>query len=516
MGKRAIHPVLFALFPVLSLYSLNTALVPISDLLKPILIVLGATLALWGLVTLILKDAARAAVGISLLVVCSFAFGHVFEIIEKNKLFVHYVRTRADLLNYWIPLLVLVFVLGCWKRKDSSVFNLPMNIVGLVLAGFPFLSILVSWFNGMIGTKIVSATNSSHLKVTDRPDIYYVILDGYGRNDALKRVIGFKNDDFINGLEKRGFYIANEGRSNYCQTELSLSSSLNLNYLSTIIPNMPPNSDDRRVLDTLINENEVSRYLKSLGYRYEAVTTGFPSVRPESADIWLHDEVGISYFSGALLADVPFLPQVSQIVENQFDSRRDYINAAFKNLGDLAGPFTEPRFIFAHILAPRPPFVFGAKGEPTRTKKMVFAYVDGSDFFEYGGTVEDYKTGYANQATFLDGLVLKTVDRILKASPRPPIIIFQGDHGSKLRLNQQLLEKTDVNECFPNLNALYVPTEVRKNLYPGLTPVNTFRMIFNGLFGDHLAKLPDRSYYSGWLSPYKYVDVTDQIKPVSP
>ena len=513
MGKRAFHPILFALFPVLSLYSLNTALVPITDIFAPLAIIVASVATLWTVVTLVLKDSSRAAVGVSSLTASVFAFGHVYDLIYHNERLYHLIRTREDLLNIWIPLMILVFIAGCWKRKDSTSLNMPLNIIGLVLAGFPLYSISVSWINAAIGTKIASATHSSNLKTSDRPDIYYVILDGYGRNDSLKRVIGFSNDDFIKGLKSRGFYVADDARSNYCQTELSLSSSLNLNYLSEIIPKVSTKSEDRLVLDNLIDKNEASKYLKKLGYRYVAITTGFPSVRPYSADIWMHDEVGISFFSATLLTDIPTLPNVDQVFENQFDSRRDYIRAAFNNMVSLAGSYTQPRFIFAHVLAPHPPFVFGPKGQPTKTKKMLFGYVDGSDFLENGGTVDDYKTGYANQATYINTLVLDTVDKILKKSSKPPIIIFQGDHGSKLRLNQINLEKTDVNECFPNLNAFLVPPQVQKNLYPGITPVNSFRLIFNGLFGDKFAKLPDNSFYSGWLSPYKYLDVSERIHP---
>jgi len=132
---------------------------------------------------------------------------------------------------------------------------------------------------------------------------------------------------------------------------------------------------------------------------------------------------------------------------------------------------------------------------------------------EFGGTPALYKSGYAAQATYLSKLMLDAVDKILKNSKTPPIIILQGDHGSKVELNQQLLEKTNVNECFPNLNAYFVPPSVRKNLYEGITPVNSFRMIFNGLFDDKFPKLPDKSYYSGWLTPFDFIDVTNRIKP---
>ena len=515
MLSRPFHPILFALFPALSLYSLNTALVPVTDVPIPLLLIVGCTCVLWGFLSLILRSGSRGAIGASVGVVTFFSYGHIWNIIQRIPSLSGQLRLRSDLFTYWVMLFVVVVVLGCWKWKRLPAITSGMNVGGIILVGFPLVSILASWFTAWRGTPIAEiSSHKTNLKVTDRPDIYYVILDGYGRTDSLKRVIGYDDDWFIKGLEDRGFYIAKEGRSNYCQTELSLSSSLNLDYLPDILPDMKPTWDDRKILDRLIDRNQVSNYLKKLGYRYEAITTGFPSVRPYSADLWNHTVEGMSYYAGVLFLEMPVSTSESFTGESQFVSRRQMIEKAFYDLATATSGGTQPRFIFRHILAPHPPFVFGPNGEPVHPpRKMGFTYVDGSDFFDNGGTAEQYKRGYADQATYISKRVLQTIDLIIKNSPKPPIIIFQGDHGSKLRLNQQFLEKTDVNECFPNLNALYVPPQIRANLYPGMSPVNSFRMIFNGLFQDNFERLPDRSYYSGWLTPFSFEDVTKRIKP---
>jgi len=513
LSKRPFHPLLFALFPALSLYSLNTALVPASDVPFPLLLVLGSTCVVWAILSLVLRSVERGAAGASLAVVLCFAYGHIWNLTQQNPTLKRTFEVRSDMFWYWFPFLVIGVTLGCWKWKRFSAITGGLNVGGIILAGFPAVSIATSWFNAWRGTQILEASSHSlKLQVTNRPDIYYVILDGFGRTDSLKRVIGYDDSTFISGLQDRGFFVAEDGRSNYCQTELSLSSSLNLDYLPNLLPGMKKTWDDRQVLDHLIDKNQVSKYLKKIGYRYEAFTTGFPSVRPYSADLWVDSIRSLSFYSGVLLQELPSPAENDTVTISQFEDRRLMVEGALNNLAKSAPGGTQPRFIFAHILAPHPPFVFGPSGEPIRPYKMGFSFVDGSDYFENGGSPKQYKTGYADQATYLTKRVLETIDQILKRSAKPPIIIFQGDHGSKLKLNQQLLEKTDVNECFPNLNALYVPPEVRSNLYPGMTPVNSFRMIFNGLFHDTFDRLPDKSYYSGWLTPFDFIDVTSRIK----
>ncbi len=515
--RRPFHPLVFALYPVLSLYSLNTALIPPSDVPIPLVVILAITCALWGVLSLLLRSALRGAAGASVGIVCFFSFGHIWNFVHNVDAHRFFVSNRSELLVYWAPLAVAIFVLGCWKWKKSEQIAQAMNFVSIVLVGVPTLSIAAAWFVAWKGKAIHSVhSNVSKLNTSVRPDIYYVVLDGYGRSDALKDVIGFSNKWFVDELQRRNFFVAKNSKANYCETELSLASSLNLDYLPKILPDYSPNWDDRGILDKLIDESTVSKYLRTIGYQYVAYTTGFPAVHPYSADIWLQDTQGASLLTGALMSDTPLPEDSSLPYTSLFGGRRMMIRAAAANMARAAEGGTKPKFVLVHILAPHPPFVFGPNGEPTRVNKMTFSLVDGSHYYDNGGTPAEYAKGYADQATYISKLMLEAVDQITKKSHVPPIIILQGDHGSKMKLNQELLDKTDVNECFPNLNAYLVPPSVRTKLYDGITPVNSFRMIFNGLFEDAFPKLPDRSYYSGWSSPFKFIEVTDKLKTAKP
>ena len=94
----------------------------------------------------------------------------------------------------------------------------------------------------------------------------------------------------------------------------------------------------------------------------------------------------MSLFSGVLLQEVPFSNGFGNFVGSQFEERRIMLKDAMKNLVKSANGGNEPRFIFAHILAPHPPFVFGPDGESIKPKRMGFGLVDGSDFMINGGT----------------------------------------------------------------------------------------------------------------------------------
>ncbi len=304
--NRPFHPILFALYPVLALYSVNTALIPVAEVGLPLVLVLALCAVVWGVLSLVLRSVSRAAVGTSIAIVGFFANGHLWDVLSQVKTIRNEFGDREGMFLTWLILWIVAVIFACWKWKRGEGVTRAMNVVGIVPAGFPAVSIGMSWFSAWRGTAVVEAvSNSAKLDTSVRPDIYYIILDGYGRSDALKRVIGFSNEWFVKDLENLGFFVAKDGRSNYCETELSLSSSLNLQYLSALLPKIGPNDDDRQALDALIDRNEVSKYLKRLGYKYVAMTTGFPSIHPASADIWLRDQSGVSLFSNELLTETP-------------------------------------------------------------------------------------------------------------------------------------------------------------------------------------------------------------------
>jgi hypothetical protein len=137
---------------------------------------------------------------------------------------------------------------------------------------------------------------------------------------------------------------------------------------------------------------------------------------------------------------------------------------------------SEPTFTFAHILIPHTPYVFGPNGE----------ILTDPGFFsgEASGPIsEEYRVrGYTGQITFINGRVLEIVESMIENSPTPPVIVLQGDHG--LGENGQHLI----------LNAYYFPPTAREVLYASISPVNTFRILFNELFESEYKLLPDQSF----------------------
>lgn len=65
------------------------------------------------------------------------------------------------------------------------------------------------------------------------PDVYDLIMDAYERDDVLLEMHNFDITPILRELEARGFYVARGSLSKFRETELSLTSVLNLHYVQS-------------------------------------------------------------------------------------------------------------------------------------------------------------------------------------------------------------------------------------------------------------------------------------------
>jgi hypothetical protein len=310
-------------------------------------------------------------------------------------------------------------------------------------------------------------------------------------------------------LEGQGFVVARESRSNYCQTQLSVSSSLNGRHHTEVVDEMLAETLPAPIM---FRENAVMGSLRPLGYKFVTFASGFDFTEDPECDLFLTPYPQINGFHRMVLESTPIhrlFPRGA--MEDSYTMTRDRTVFLCETLPKVAR-MAEPTFTFAHILAPHPPFVFGENGEDVSPHEIRYYLNDGSAFQGYYGDGNAYVLGYRQEVAYLTRAVEKAIEGILANSPEPPIIILQSDHGSGLRLNLGGAEGTDHHERMSILNAFYLPGGKSAGLHQGMTPVNTFRMIFNNYFGTELPFLPEESYYSSWAQPMHFVRVTDEAR----
>jgi hypothetical protein len=171
---------------------------------------------------------------------------------------------------------------------------------------------------------------------------------------------------------------------------------------------------------------------------------------------------------------------------------------------DLSGS----KFVFAHISAPHPPFVFDKDGKALNPPG-VFNLNDADDF---AGSSSDYQKGYRGQVEYVNTQMEIVIDAILKRSKTPPIIILQADHGSGLLTDFSSAENTCIKERFSPFAAYYLPGIEQAAIPSDLSAVNIFRVLFNQYFQADLPLLKNEHYYfKDTAYIFRLVDVTGRI-----
>jgi hypothetical protein len=519
--QRVFHPLLFAAYPVLALLAYNIDWLRPQQALRALVLSIGLALLLLIILARLLHDWHRAGLLVSLGLILFFTYGHLYDSVKLGL--------GADIgrHRYLAPLFLGAGLFLAWwilrrVRRPEAATGI-LNAVALVVVALPLFT-LARWGTLSLTRPApsVEASTALHVEPGQRlPDVYFLVADGYAREDTLREVFEMDNSPFLDFLDEHGFYVASDARSNYGQTSLSLSSTLNMDYIDALVPGLTENSTGRRALWELIQHSEVRRQLESLGYVTVAFSTGLAGTELTDADYYFNagsiDEdlglVGASPFESLmirtsllrLISDgVVALPRFLPDVRFPYDIHRDRIRNIFDVLKNL--PATdEPKFVFAHIIAPHPPFVFAADGSavtPDAPFTLRFTF-DASD-----PSKEDYIRGYRDQVSFVNAQLEEVITAILENSEVPPVIIIEGDHGPDSNSGRV----SYVQERMTNLNALHLPTG-DAGLYPGLTPVNTFRMVFNKVFGADLPLLDDRVFYSEYDRPYRFQDRTEAIDP---
>jgi hypothetical protein len=499
-----IHPLLFSIYAIVFLYAHNVDAVRVVSTLRPLVIVVMSGLILHLILSVILRDTKKAGIICSVTVLLFFSYQHIYRLMQV-------VDTRH---RFLIPVLglILLFVI-IWVIRTIRCLT-PLTQIFNVAALFLIIMALfqIFWFKIQdVDNVLLAEMNREDERITVQrshqaperpPDIYYIILDAYGRADAVKNIYGYDNSAFIDYLRQKGFYVASRSTSNYFHTLVSLASSLNYEYINPLSKVVGETSRNKRPLKEMIEDNRIYRFLRQYNYKFIVFASGSETTAYNRyADIVLKPPQDITEFERTLIYNTPFPVIQDFLVQHKvFDEdtfgvwyfsewrqRILFILDGLKNVPETHSP----KFVFAHIIDPHPPYVFNREGGSTIKKNEIEAHVD--------------------ELIHLNNGIRNIINEILSKSGKKPIIIIQGDHGFTPD-SRTYPEKVFLQSRFSILNAYYLPYKDHDMLYESISPVNSFRIILNTYFGTNYDLRPDMSYFSTVIHPYKLSDITHQIK----
>jgi hypothetical protein len=326
-------------------------------------------------------------------------------------------------------------------------------------------------------------------KVSYKPDIYYIIPDGYTNREGMAVAYGIDNSQAYRDLEALGYRAMPESQSNYPLTMLTLGSALNFDY--TLLPGQ---SEHIRNLKVRLNNPQVIQELQRGGYHY-VHAGGNWLLHGQQADTQLFAQPGFSMtsFHHTLMAET-IVPLLIGLIGGEYGYYHVLHENNLKVVDNIARAVQletdQPKLVVAHLLLPHDPF-----------------YLDANCDFDPLST-------YGQQALCVNRLLRDVVGQI----PPEAVVIIQGDHGAwAAHLSYETPTARGAATPFMLTDEQIVRTRLGNfaayrhlEAYPGMTPVNTWRVLFNQYFGADLELLPDRHYLiPGYNNPMEVYPVLE-------
>ena len=412
-------------------------------------------------------------------------------------------KTLPTFVEEWLPFL--------WVLLSLAVVVVALALLRQT-AAVPVMLLLALAFATPPAVQIISTTKdrgasrsssdaqyggSDHFQIS--PNVYWIVLDGYPRQDVLRDDFGFDNRPFLNSLTSMGFAVLPQSLSNFPATINSVSSTLNMDYtISSDGDAVQPFSMTEMYPIVKGGSKTVARF-KSAGYNYVHFENGYDYLTKcgEQEQRCIRGREGLDEQDVAILSNTPII-DLMRAIDAGNDKKPANDDSPVFDMGgveDLTAKLRviqetpNPLFLYAHIIAPHPPIRFRADCSMRSAAPDL--------------TVWDAKArpDFAEQLKCVNSQAEALMRRI-DASDPDAIIILQSDHGTAF--DGQFAKKSnawsdaDLHERFGVLNAIRLPTSCNSTPSSDLTLIDTFPLVFACLTGRPFSRHAPRFF----VTPY--------------
>lgn len=330
----------------------------------------------------------------------------------------------------------------------------------------------------------------------DLPNVYYLIIDAYGRADALRKYVGFDNSAFMAHLGGLGFQTLGNARSNYMKTHMSIPSTLAMDYLFTSEGTKIQKWDD--IWNIMKGDNAVVRRFHELGYRY--VFAGGAEWCSNRTDGCIKPPGIWSKATWQLAHNTPIpgvmsyaLPTVYQAIFT--DQWRFEMADVTAQIGDIVDSNPgKPLFFLYHELAVHDS---SYNADCSLRKDLGAEQIEKVDDAE---RMAASTNAFAGTVTCANTKLNALVNRILERDPNA-LVVLTADHGSSFSphaegdTSAKALTGTDyVDERTAILSSWKLPEICREKLPDNLSLVNNFRFVFSCITGQPRDLLANRHF----------------------
>lgn len=481
-----LHPYLIIIYFLLHHYISFNETFRWYEPIEAITVIFAFSFLLKVFIQKIISDKFNASYLISFITIAFLFYDDIRQM--TTFIFTFQTRNRNFLLFILFSTIVLLMYLKCSKRFYKP--NLFLNSLLIVYLLIDFNCLLIS--NIKVKSNLQVTTSKNKVKTDNLPDIYLLLVDGYGSDQNFKKYYHFNNNKFTDSLKKLNFKIIVYPKSNYFYTIITMSSALNLQYHTA------KQREVQSEFIELIGNNIFTKILEEQGYQINNLSL-FQIKNHDTKygmKIWIN-KINLLFYYFSKTALFAFFTMREK---GEGFSREMGVFNALDSLTKIKNE--TPKFVYAHSLLPHIPFYLNDLGKyDEKVANSNFSLngirnlVDKDPYNNTIGSSEEdslLKTDYINHIKYTNKKCIEAISTILKYNKRPPIIILMSDHGSRM-LTNPISNAEAVKERYDNMCAIYYPDKDYSKLYDSITPINLMRQVLNKSIGTKYSNLKDIS-----------------------
>lgn len=488
LSNKPYFILLFPLFFVLHGYAEYYQFFQFRELLLFLLGISAASLILWLLFRWLLKSSINGALMSIYILAFYLLFGALFDFLKAYSPFVFFFRYRTLVSGFLLIGIILFF----YFRKRKKPLHQPVLFINILLLIYLAVDLGTIISKQVFHTKqqLIHNPNPGNGLIPDsctKPDIYFVVFDGYASTYALKEMFGYDNSEFDSLLMHRGYHLLPHSRSNYNATQVSMASMLNMDFVHWLDTAKRSTHADYVQAGIQIRDNEVMKFLERNGYETINFSTFDLYKNPSPVNQrW-------KTLNANMLAQSTFMARFTeefheQLISNatvrkwlpvfaygdQMDNNEFCIDGTVR---ETAVQRNKPRFVYTHIVAPHFPYYRDRNGR-LRPRELL-----GNEGWE-----TTPRNPYTDYVYYNNGVILQLLDTIRERTNNKAIVMLMSDHGFHLNTPPEKQHLMFNNQC-----AVYLPGKNYDQYYDSISNINQFRVLFNSIFSQHYPLLKDSS-----------------------
>jgi hypothetical protein len=393
--------------------------------------------------------------------------------------------------GYWL-LTAAVAMFFAWRVRGSARLQMAARIFSFAAAGAASTMLAA----GILRTPTANAYDAGAVNLPVSPvdahpdeNIYYILVDGYAGKHALQEAMSFDNSLFLGRMALRGFRDSSSEHSNYLKTTQTLGGIFALHYPQTDDPRSW--NDSRFLYPELLDAQSppplVAR-LQADGYSIwfsGSVAVGCPARHFHCLSNL--ETVDAVYMANSFISPTPLGRALMHVVNR----RRNALDPVARHLPAMLAEH-RPLFVFAHHLAPHPPYSLDRNCQPAKT---------GLEMWQQG-SIEEQRAGYVGALECVNTQLEALVDRIIALDP-DAMIVLQGDHGSEVAMKwrdpMDSWTTASIRERASYLSLVRAPNHCSGGLVGPLGQINTARFVLACAEGYVPEYLPEHTYISSYI-----------------